>query len=127
MSPGSQHIPVASGAYQQHYSRTPRLTEDHELASRDPLQEIPGVGPSISADLRALDIERVADLEGRDPEQLYQRLCVLQGGPVDRCMLYVFRCAVYYATEERHDPDLLLWWSWKDHTELDGKDGGGRM
>ena len=64
------------------------------MASRDPLQEIPGVGPSISADLRALDIERVADLKGRDPEQLYQRLCVRHGGPVDRCVLYVFRCAV---------------------------------
>ncbi|MCH8149871.1 MAG: hypothetical protein IH987_18135 [Planctomycetes bacterium] len=33
----------------------------------DPLQEIPGVGPSISADLRALGIERVADLVGREP------------------------------------------------------------
>ena len=62
MSPGSQHIRVASGPSSRHYSRTPHLTEDHELATRDPLQEIPGVGPSISADLRALDIERVADL-----------------------------------------------------------------
>ncbi len=86
------------------------------MARRDPLQEIPGVGPSISAVLRALGIERVADLEGSDPEQLYQRLCVLQGGPVDRCVLYVFRCAVYYATEERPDPELLLWWSWKNRT-----------
>ena len=126
MSPGSQHIRVASGPSSRHYSRTPHLTEDHELATRGPLQEIPGVGPSISADLRALDIERVADLVGRDPEQLYQRLCVLQGGPVDRCMLYVLRCAVYYATEERHDPDLLLWWSWKSRTELDEKGSGAR-
>ena len=47
MSPGSQHIRVASGPSSRHYSRTPHLTEDHELASRDPLQEIPGVGPSI--------------------------------------------------------------------------------
>ncbi len=98
----------------------------NKLASRDPLQEIPGVGPSISADLRALDIERVADLVVCDPEQLYQRLCVIQGGPVDRCVLYVFRCAVYYATDERKDPDLLLWWNWKDRTELDGKGSGGR-
>ena len=92
----------------------------------DPLQEIPGVGPSISAVLRALGIERVADLERRDPEQLYQRLCVLQGEPVDRCVLYVFRCAVYYATEERHDPELLLWWSWKNRTGLGERGNGGR-
>lgn len=90
----------------------------------DPLQEVPGIGPSISADLRALGIERVADLEGRDPARLYQRLCVLQGGPIDRCVLYVFRCAVYYATEERHDAELLLWWNWKNRTELDGNGTG---
>ena len=95
------------------------------MAQRDPLQNIPGVGPSISADFRALGIEAVSDLESRDPVQLYERLCVLQGGPVDRCVLYVFRCAVYYASELIHDPDLLLWWSWKDRTELDGR--GARL
>ncbi len=41
-------------------------------------------------------------------------------------MLYVFRCAVYYSTEREHDPELLLWWSWKDPTELDGKGSDGR-
>ena len=68
----------------------------------------------------------MADFERRDPEQLYQRLCVLQGEPVDRCVLYVFRCAVYYATEERHDPELLLWWSWKNRTGLGERGNGGR-
>jgi hypothetical protein len=29
-------------------------------------------------------------------------------------VLYVFRCAVYYATEKEHDPELLKWWSWQD-------------
>jgi hypothetical protein len=33
---------------------------------------------------------------------------------VDRCMLYVFRCAVYYATNKKHDPKLLKWWNWKE-------------
>lgn len=33
---------------------------------------------------------------------------------MDRCMLYVFRCAVYYASSEQHDPELLKWWNWKD-------------
>ncbi|NIV18422.1 MAG: pathogenicity locus, partial [Woeseiaceae bacterium] len=28
--------------------------------------------------------------------------------------LYVFRCAVYYASEEDHDPELLKWWNWTD-------------
>lgn len=34
-----------------------------------------------------------------------------QSVQVDRCMLYVFRCAVYY----EHDPELLKWWNWKDN------------
>ncbi|WP_367344139.1 helix-hairpin-helix domain-containing protein [Methanomethylovorans sp.] len=34
---------------------------------------------------------------------------------IDRCMLYVFRCAIYCASNEEHDPQLLKWWSWKDN------------
>ncbi|MGA3073400.1 MAG: helix-hairpin-helix domain-containing protein, partial [Bryobacteraceae bacterium] len=30
------------------------------------------------------------------------------------CVLYVFRCAVYFASEAEHDPELLKWWNWKD-------------
>jgi hypothetical protein len=54
------------------------------------------------------------DLRGEDPEQLYQRICAQRGQHIDRCVLYVFRCAVYFATEKEHDPDLLNWWNWKD-------------
>ena len=78
------------------------------------LQTIPGVGKSISEDFWQLGIRRVADLKGRNPEELYARLCTLQHADIDRCMLYVMRCAVYYATETAHDPELLKWWSWKD-------------
>jgi hypothetical protein len=81
---------------------------------KDELQTIPGVGPSIAADLRALGIARVRDLKGLDPEPLYGALCRRTGGTVDRCVLYVFRCAVYFAGHQRHDPDKLKWWNWKD-------------
>jgi hypothetical protein len=77
------------------------------------LQEIPGVGPSIGRDLRELGVRRVADLRGADPEQLYDQLCAIRGAPVDRCVLYVFRCAVYYAGHREHDAELLKWWNWK--------------
>ena len=43
-----------------------------------------------------------------DPQALYDRLCEQAGTHVDRCMLYVFRCAVYYASEFPRDPRLLL-------------------
>lgn len=82
-------------------------------ASR-PVQSIPGVGPSIARDLRRVGVREVADLRGANPERLYAELCRRVGHHVDRCVLYVFRCAVYYASEREHDPQLLKWWNWKD-------------
>jgi len=78
------------------------------------LLRIPGVGPSISADLQRLGIRNVAELRGRNPEALYAELCRQMGHHVDRCVLYVFRCAVYFVSETEHDPELLKWWNWKD-------------
>ena len=80
----------------------------------DPLQRIPGVGPSIAADLRRLGVRRPADLAGRDPQALYDEFERLTGAHVDRCVLYVFRCAVHVAGGAGGDPELLKWWNWKD-------------
>lgn len=44
---------------------------------------------------------------------MYERLSELQGAQ-DRCVLYVFRCAVYYASTPQPEPELLRWWNWKD-------------
>lgn len=77
------------------------------------LQEIPGVGPSLSKDLYSLGIRSIDDLIGKDPEKLYIQMCNQRGQHIDRCVLYVFRCAVYYASHESHDPELLKWWHWK--------------
>jgi len=78
------------------------------------LQKIPGVGKSIAMDLWNLGIRKISDLKGMDPEQLYLQQCEYQRCKVDRCVLYVFRCAVYFATEVVHDPEKLKWWNWKD-------------
>jgi hypothetical protein len=29
-------------------------------------------------------------------------------------VLYVFRCAVYFASKPHPDPQRLKWWNWKD-------------
>ncbi len=79
-----------------------------------PLMEIPGVGEKTAEDLWSMGFKKPDDLAGRDPEELYDRFCAKEGYTVDRCQLYVFRCAVYYASSERHDPELLKWWNWKD-------------
>lgn len=78
------------------------------------LQSIPGVGTSIAEDLWNMGFRSSADLKGLDPDKMYLDFQKMRGCTVDRCMLYVFRCAVYYASEKDHDPELLKWWNWKD-------------
>ena len=80
----------------------------------DELQEIPGVGPSLARHLRLLGIDTVADLRGRDPEQLYVELEERAGHHVDRCVLYVFRSSVYYAGQTLPELELTKWWNWRD-------------
>jgi len=79
------------------------------------LERIPGVGKKIAQDMHSIGIRCVRDLKGRNPEKLYQKLCNYKASPVDRCMLYVLRCAVYYSSNTKHDPQLLKWWNWKDN------------
>lgn len=81
------------------------------------LQQIPGVGKAVAHDLWNLGIQTISDLKGQDPETLYEQLCVFQGCKVDRCMLYVFRCAVYYASNDILEPELLKWWNWKERVQ----------
>jgi hypothetical protein len=89
-------------------------TEDVRGTILKDFRRIPGVGPRTAEDLWALGLRSVEDFRGRDPEELYARLCALAGGKVDRCMLYVLRCAVYYATAGAHEPERLKWWNWHD-------------
>jgi hypothetical protein len=80
------------------------------------LTVIPGVGKSIAADLWTIGIKKVSDLRGKNPELLFDRSNLLAGTTQDRCLLYVFRCAVYYAEtpEQNRDSEKLKWWNWKD-------------
>lgn len=78
------------------------------------LQTIPGVGKNMEEHLTALGITAVAQLREADPEALYARDCARCGKPVDRCVLYVYRAAVYFASNERREPQKCNWWYWKD-------------
>jgi predicted GIY-YIG superfamily endonuclease len=103
--------------------RLARVSEEREskvarqVRNRDTsedLEIIPGIGPSLADDLRALGINRPSDLRGRDAGALYDQLSKSVGTPVDRCVLYAFRCAVYFADHPDHEPELLKWWNWTD-------------
>lgn len=106
-------------------SRSTRPQSEEQERSAKDFRRIPGVGPATAEDLWRLGYRSVYGLAREDPEAMYRALCALHGGPVDRCCLYVFRCAVYFARCEAEAiepaPDLLKWWSWKD-----GAEGGSR-
>jgi hypothetical protein len=89
------------------------MKKDEELKI---LRTIPGVGKSIAYDLWDIGIRRVEDLKGKSPEKMYQQSNQLAGMVQDRCLLYVFRCAVYFAEtdEENREQQKLLWWNWKE-------------
>ena len=72
----------------------------------DELTTIPNVGPAIAAKLRRLDIASADDLRGRDPDELFERLCALDGRRHDPCLLDMFVAAVAYADGGPARP----WW-----------------
>jgi Pathogenicity locus len=77
---------------------------------------IPGVGKSLATDLWNIGITSIADLKGQNPDKLYDRSNAFAGTVQDRCVLYVFKCAVYYANTpaDKHETEKLKWWNWKD-------------
>ena len=80
------------------------------------LQVIPGVGKRIATYLFDIGIRSPKDLQGKDPLALYNLSNKRARRVQDRCLLYVFRCAVYWAGRATHDPEKLKWWNWKDDT-----------
>lgn len=78
------------------------------------LRTIPSVGEKTEADLIALGYPTVASLKHADPQAIYEEECRMKGRHIDRCQLYVYRCAVYYASTPNPDPEKLKWWYWKD-------------
>ena len=84
------------------------------------LTAIPGVGKSIARDLVNIGINSVNDLKGKDADDLYAKSNHFAGCVQDRCLLYVFRCAIYFAETPKnmHDKERLKWWNWKDEARF---------
>ena len=100
------------------------MTGDEKNAILQNLKRIPGVGDSVAQDLFDLGYRSVEELKGQDPQAMYRSLCRHRQVQIDRCMLYVMRCAVYFASHDHPDPELLKWWNWKD-TKAGGLSGAG--
>lgn len=85
------------------------------------LTTIPGVGKVVALDLWNLGYKSIHSLVGQDAEEIYIRHNDLRKKVQDICMLYTFRCAVYFAETygQLLDPEKLKWWNWIDDVKVD--------
>lgn len=79
---------------------------EREQLSR--LEQLPNIGPNVAADLRRLGVTEPQDLRERDPYELYDELCRLNGRREDPCVLDVFISAVRYMSGEPGQ----RWWKY---------------
>ena len=78
------------------------------------LKTIPNIGDKTKQSLQNIGIKYVEDLKGQNPEDLYFKDCITKGFQVDKCQLYLFRMAIYYAEHTIWEEEKLKWWYWKD-------------
>lgn len=88
------------------------------------LRKIPGVGKAVAEDLFNIGFKSILDLKGKDPEVMYILHNQKKGTVQDICMLYTFRCAVYFAEtpKEKQNPEKLKWWNWMDKEKVSSKE-----
>ena len=72
---------------------------------------IPGVGKDMKEHFIKLGYANVESLVEANPEEMYEEDRKLCGGSLDRCVLYVYRCAVEYSKTRNKE---LKWWNFKD-------------
>lgn len=81
---------------------------------------IPGIGEKTKTALQNIGVNCIEDLKGKNPEDLYISDSLKKGYKEDKCQLYLFRMAVYYAENKEVEEEKLKWWYWKDK-EYQGK------
>ena len=74
------------------------------------LDELPNIGKAIAEDLRLIGIDHPKKLVGKEPLELYERLCKISGEMHDPCVIDVFMSVVHFM--EGGDP--LPWWAFTD-------------
>jgi hypothetical protein len=85
------------------------------VLAKSELEQIPGIGQNMAEHLIKAGFPTIDSLKGQEPDEVYLRDCAAQGCEVDRCALYVYRLAVFYADHNGGlPPDKQNWWDWKD-------------
>lgn len=70
------------------------------------LTDLPNIGPVMAGHLQSIGIRSPQDLIGRDPLELYQRLCRRTARRQDPCVLDVLISIVRFMDGEQPRP----WW-----------------
>lgn len=70
------------------------------------LEDLPNIGPKMAADFRLMGITKPKQLAGKDPYELYEKLCRLTGVRQDPCVLDVFIAATRFVGGDPARP----WW-----------------
>lgn len=79
------------------------------------LIKIPGIGKNMAQHLMNAGYPNIDSLKGQSADEIYARDCFASGVQVDRCALYCYRLAVYYADHDGALPkNKQNWWDWKD-------------
>jgi len=71
------------------------------------LVDLPNIGKAMANDLQLIGIDHPRKLIGKDPFNLYEKLCIKSGQRHDPCVIDVFMSAVHFM--EGGNP--LPWWS----------------
>jgi hypothetical protein len=85
--------------------KSPKAASAAECRS---LEQLPNIGPALAADLRLIGIHTPAELRGKDPFVLYQKLCAATGQRQDPCVLDTFMAA----TDFMRGAPAAPWWKY---------------
>jgi hypothetical protein len=85
---------------------TATASEYSGYMSENDLRTLPHVGPAVARMLTRLGVEQPHDLADRDPEQLFRRLCEIDGRRHDPCLLDTFTAIVDHA----NGAPARAWW-----------------
>ena len=87
--------------------------EAYKQAIKD-LTLIPGIARTVADDLIQMGITKVSDLKDKDADRLFAKSNRQAGVVQDKQLLYTFKAAVYFASNEKHEEEKLKWRYWKD-------------
>jgi hypothetical protein len=74
------------------------------------LTDLPNIGKAGAADLELLGIEKPGDLQGNDPYEMYERLCILTSSRHDPCVIDVFISVTSFINGD----EPKAWWHYTE-------------